>query len=904
MSHAKSLCPIARPEYGISGSPIILRANHFEVHLPHDLHLFRYTKNARRATPQVILLLLRDHFSDYFQGIATDGYQTLISKHRLMLQDVPYPVLYQGTAYHVTLTLNGSLNFARLHRLPGLPVGLQSAAPSRAEYLQALNIILGHHPKFTSPALVSTSNAYFDRRAARIDLGSGLHTLRGLHAVIREAQTRLCLNVAPKFSICYNDGPLDHVLIDYMRENGSDMRKLAAFVGNLRVELIHLNGRRSSGKRSPRIKTIVGLASPEDGRDMFQPPLVRHFGAGARAVEFYRDTSCEKPGLSSVTEPGSKKRKAPMDNGYVSVYDHFRTTYNIVIRDPWLPVVKVGSISNPSYLPAEVCRVLPGQGLRRRPTTAQSQEVSRLAVSHARSRHGLGSSPAEMRAILGLHGSHGPSLSSFGLKISSEMMTVPGRVLPGPSIVYRHGKEAGVRSGAWNLLGLRFQESTKLAGWTYLYFPGTSDPGWYRQDQQSMEGALSNLYARMKNAGMNIPPPRLPGIRVSPSRDDDGLDHAMDTFLGLSLTFLVIILPRQDERLYNRVKYLCDVRKGIPNICVVSPRFLRAKDEYLSNVVFKMNLKFGGLNHTLPALSLSIIHEGKSMVVGVDVTHPTSSTSSPDTPSVAAMVASTDPFLGQWPGAVRVQPARQEIVCEIDKLLLSRLHLWQKRNHGALPENILVYRDGVSVTQYGSVLNTELPLLQKACAGLYENHHRPPPRFTIVLVEKRHQIRFQTADGRPSGSRPPLHRSSNPPNGTVVDRRITDSQTWDFYIQSHAAPRGTARPGHYVVLFDQIFQGALQRQNRRGGDSNVADALQALTYHLCYLYARATRVASICPPVFYADLACSRARCYLQEVMKPFSGKVPSSSSSSSSSRPRLLDIGPHEKIKDTMFYI
>lgn len=38
------------------------------------------------------------------------------------------------------------------------------------------------------------------------------------------------------------------------------------------------------------------------------------------------------------------------------------------------------------------------------------------------------------------------------------------------------------------------------------------------------------------------------------------------------------------------------------------------------------------------------------------------------------------------------------------------------------------------------------------------------------------------------------------------------------------------------------------------------DALQELTYRLCYIYGRATRAVSICPPAYYADLVAARAR--------------------------------------------
>jgi eukaryotic translation initiation factor 2C len=45
-----------------------------------------------------------------------------------------------------------------------------------------------------------------------------------------------------------------------------------------------------------------------------------------------------------------------------------------------------------------------------------------------------------------------------------------------------------------------------------------------------------------------------------------------------------------------------------------------------------------------------------------------------------------------------------------------------------------------------------------------------------------------------------------------------------------------------------------------------ADALEQLSYSICYLFGRATKAVSVCPLAYYADLVCERARCYLAQV--------------------------------------
>lgn len=65
-------------------------------------------------------------------------------------------------------------------------------------------------------------------------------------------------------------------------------------------------------------------------------------------------------------------------------------------------------------------------------------------------------------------------------------------------------------------------------------------------------------------------------------------------------------------------------------------------------------------------------------------------------------------------------------------MLDTRLELWKKEHHGNLPENILIYRDGVSEGQYQAVLEHELPKLRAGFNG----------RIALVVVGKRHHTRF------------------------------------------------------------------------------------------------------------------------------------------------------------------
>jgi len=314
------------------------------------------------------------------------------------------------------------------------------------------------------------------------------------------------------------------------------------------------------------------------------------------------------------------------------------------------------------------------------------------------------------------------------------------------------------------------------------------------------------------------------------------------------------------------------------------------------------------------------VFRGQELTTITDVTHP--SPGSADTaPSIAGIVASIDKYLSQFPAQLSIQERRKEMITDVGDLLKSRLSLWRKHNNQQLPENILVYRDGVSEGEYRLVRDLEVPALKKACSEVYpaDMTKKDLPRITFIIVGKRHHTRFY-----PTTDKPDLTdvRSGNPKNGTIVDRGVTEvssslpstlfhyianiyqARTWDWYLQSHTGLQGTARPGHYVVVSDEIFRG---RPIPKGsGFTNTADVLEDLTHNMCYLFGRATKAVSRCPPAYYADLVCARARTYLSHLFDPTheDAETETTVSGASGKTPNFSGVDIHPNVKDVMFYI
>lgn len=449
---------------------------------------------------------------------------------------------------------------------------------------------------------------------------------------------------------------------------------------------------------------------------------------------------------------------------------------------------------------------------------------------------------------------------------------------------------------------VKFATKSNLPSWTYLRISLQGERNVWSSDT-GFTAKVDELQAKLTDLGISVANYK-PGehLKVNAHQVGNEIDECIRRLASRAerpRLILVIIPDSVMTAVYNRVKYLCDVKEGILNICVIASKFSRANDQYLANVGLKFNLKLGGRNQTLDPSKLGFIgQQKKTMVVGIDVTHP-SPGSSTKAPSLAAIVASVDEWLAQWPADIRVQPARQEMVADLEMMFKSRLKLWKERNK-ALPKNILVYRDGVSEGQYNIVVKEELPAIRAACAALYpaSTTKSNKPHISIIIVGKRHNTRFYPT------KKEDADRNGNPMNGTVVDRGVTEARNWDFFLQAHTAVQGTARPAHYYVIYDQIFRDVESIEF-----TTAADALEDLTHNMCYLYGRATKAVSICPPAYYADLVCTRARCYMSRLfdpspLSPDTSSMGTGTAAAGSIVPDDSLVTIHPNVRNAMFYI
>lgn len=353
-----------RPGHGTIGKQITVYANYFKISCPRELSLTRYNievspeAKGKKLARIFQLLIALPEFSG--ERIATEWKSFIVSPRPLEIQDgftvqIPYIAdgedepLDRATVYSVRVVTPLSFSVSALVSY------LASVNPSpsnalKAETIQVLNAVFGHHPQSHDGVVSIGQNRHYslDRQANQhniMGLGGGLEALRGFFQSVRPATGGLLLNVNVTHGIFLEPGPLSSLFPKLGTGNKITLNKKMRLV---RVKITHLGVKKSkvSNLEIPRIKTIFGLAQPQDGRTLPKPPQIQAYGAGPKGVKFWLN-DVAPAAAAAEAKLAAKGKKSPGGpalpvNQWISVFDYFRIS-------KFDMTISTGNMSSPSY---------------------------------------------------------------------------------------------------------------------------------------------------------------------------------------------------------------------------------------------------------------------------------------------------------------------------------------------------------------------------------------------------------------------------------------------------------------------------------------------------------------------------------------------------------------------------
>lgn len=515
-----------------------------------------------------------------------------------------------------------------------------------------------------------------------------------------------------------------------------------------------------------------------------------------------------------------------------SIADYYGQKYGAYLKFSNLPLIYAGKAG---HIPMEFAILEPMQRYPFKLNPEQTAAMIKIAVTR----------PAQRKSDIQKHVAtlkqdKDPYLHEYGVEFESTFTKTEARVIAPPRVDFGQGSADPKFSGRWDLRGKKFwrQNLAPLSSWAFIVMDTCVDfpqlQNFAKTFRQTFLGhggkcpqdaMLLNVPANMKN---NV-------------ADAMAWAHEQITRERGYTQLLFVVVAHKNSPHYERLKKSADCRFGILSQVVNSEAVRRNNSQYQSNVCMKVNAKLGGAtSRTLPPWKVAQTYFPKdrpTMIIGVDVSHAAPGGNSPST---AAMTMAVDRDATRYAAMVETNGYRSEMLSTTNvRFFLQNLcKYWQAGHDNAFPRHIIYFRDGVSEGQFAQVLREEVAEIRAYFQSVFPpNRGIEFPKFTVVVATKRHHIRFFPQQGDKNG---------NPLPGTLVEKEVTHPFMWDFYLCSHVAIQGTARPVHYHIILDEM--------------GVPVNEFQKMIYHQCYSYARSTTPVSLHPAVYYAHLAGSRAR--------------------------------------------
>ncbi|KAK4784213.1 hypothetical protein SAY86_018581 [Trapa natans] len=726
---------IDRNGTGSDGRRISLLANHFKVNINvPDAVFYQYTVDVlqddksvrgKRICRKIIDKLYKIYHSDLGdRRFAYDGERTLYTVGPLPQEKLNFTVELEEVFVGCERMDNESsrglskrpkrsfskhfkvgIVYAVSIPLKSIAVALRGAEAEN-NALRVLDVLLRQQAA-NRGCLVVRQSFFHNNSTNIVDVGGGVNCVRGFFSSFRPTQGGLSLNMDVSTTLILNPGPV----IDFLMTNQNvkearyiDWEKAKKMLKNMRVNATH---------RNMEFK-IIGLSDKPCNQQYFQmKPRNCNSVINAQTVDI------------TVSE-------------YFSEYCGIKLTFS-----SFFPCLDVGKPKRPIYLPIELCSLVPLH--RYTKTISPMQRVSLIERSRQKP-------PERMQVIEDAlknccYGAD-PVFVDCGISIDDKFTPVEGRVLESPKLKVGNNNDCIPHNGRWNFNQKTFLKPIDIDRWVIVNFSARCDTSRLSRD----------LIDCGRNKGMKIECP-LALIEEDPQQRREGPCTRVEKMLELIRLkyprppeFILCALPeRKISDIYGPWKKKCLSEFGVVTQCI-SP--LKISNQYLSNLLLKINSKLGGINSLLAielSSSIPIITDAPTMILGMDVSHGSPGRS--DVPSISAVVGSCYwPHISRYRASMRTQSPKLETIDALYKPVLSGeddgimrelLQDFYRSSNYCKPKQIIVFRDGVSNTQFNQVLDIELVQIVKAYKHLGETDI---PKFTVIVAQKNHHTKLFQAN--------------------------------------------------------------------------------------------------------------------------------------------------------------
>lgn len=767
------------------------------------------------------------------------------------------------------------VKFTRRVDFSGLQYFLEGKAAYSTECIDAINFLDHLMRESPSQRFTQIKKSFFQRGESRFDLGGGIEAFKGVFASLRP---------------CLNDKYNPSLTVNVDVANGTFWRTQA--LGRAITQAFDCTPQQFSARYKDSLRDWRHSPLKKDlGR-------FKRIGVSATHVDPYTQWTIDEIVELDVHTATFKDKEGKK----WTLYQYFKEKYNrqLMVNVPVVRVTKKIR-KDPVYLPIDVLTIDANQRYNSKLNERQTSAMIKFAVTLPADRWN-----AVQTGVQLLNWSGDRYHQHYGLKVNPRAAVVDGRLLPLPTSHFGvKSKQATVTpkdliQGRWRLDERQFalpNSDRPIRAWGVCVIQGRGSPN----PMQATKFAEQFAKIYQSHGGIIAAHPhhgQKPWIGIGNLADGGEMVNKAWTAAGNRYqsrpTIMFFIVNDRNVEIYRRIKKSMDIRFGVVSQVIQSKHAITCSPQYISNVCMKVNAKLGGATNVVRSAVIPKINpkaaSTPTMVVGADVSHPAPGAGSGEAASFAAITMSNDANFTRYWAEVQTNGHRVEMVTTAniyDHFGHMAKNWMQRLGRGQPPQRVIYIRDGVSEGQYAAVLNEEVRDMKAVFAKL---GCKTAPKFCVMIAGKRHHIRFFPQQG---------DRNKNPLPGTLIEAGCTHPHEFDFYLCSHVAIKGTARPIHYQCILNE--DGAWQ-----------AAEIQQFLFEHSFQYIRSTTPVSLHPAVYYAHLAADRSRAHINDSPVS-SGKKEAQAQnvrSSTGSSGRRVEVAPlqpmpiNSGIRETMWYI
>lgn len=635
---------------------------------------------------------------------------------------------------------------------------------------------------------------------------SNLIELRtGLSHSIKVTSAGYFLNVDAAFGGFYREMPL----LDMIRELHSESKK--QFRGPPRG-----GDRRGGDFQNKRRDEYVDLSREDLGAEFYSnlEKLIKN----VKVITNHRSATNNREltfKVSGILQQPCSSVMFEIDDKRQSVAEYFAQAYK-PLQYPNLPVVVVKKRGMTLFFPLEVLNIHTGQKYQKKFDDQQTATLIKYAAKPPIDRFRIIREKAEELKVL-----KNPESESFGIVFDNKFAQCTGKLLEAPRIKFA-SSELEPRRGSWNLMNVQAIKAVTIESCIFFTF---------RPPRADLNRAITSMVDIAKKYGVIFKrPPVVKNVR--------SVDEMVQQ---CNAQLCIVVLQDKGSARYEEIKRRTETETKTITQCLQEKNVEKLfKPPFVGNLLLKINTKLGGTNSILK--NYGPVMGEPTLVIGVDVNHP--GIGDLNSPSIVAIVGSMNATMTNYKTIIKQQDRRQEIVAGFKEDIREMLKAFYAISR-VKPTQIVVFRDGVGDSMFQDVFHKEIIAIKEACASLEANYK---PKILFTIAQKRHSVRFNN----------PRATNRDGDNGNVLPGTVVEDighpTLFDFYLVSHHALQGTARPVRYLVLL-----------NEPGYSSEV---ITNFVYAICHNYARATKAVSVVPPIYYAHLAAFRGKAYLEREYK------------------------------------